>query len=69
MRSSLVGTRTRGAGEPYTQDAHVTDAARVRPNCRTPDPLYPEDFPNKMAEGEGNEAGDKRVLVTCPATG
>jgi len=26
----LVGTRARGEGEPYTQEAHVTDAAMVR---------------------------------------
>jgi hypothetical protein len=35
MRSSLVGTRAGGEGEPYTQDANVTDAAMVRLNCRT----------------------------------
>jgi hypothetical protein len=35
MRSSLVGTRASGEGEPYTQDANVTDAAMVRLNCRT----------------------------------
>jgi hypothetical protein len=35
MRSSLVGTRARGAGEPYAQEAHVTDAAMVRLICRT----------------------------------
>jgi hypothetical protein len=28
MRSSLRGTRARGAGEPY-KEAHVTDAAMV----------------------------------------
>jgi hypothetical protein len=27
MRSSSVGTRARGAGEPYAQEDHVTDAA------------------------------------------
>jgi hypothetical protein len=35
MRSSLVGTRARGEGEPHAQDAHVTDAAMVRLKCRT----------------------------------
>jgi hypothetical protein len=35
MRSSVVGTRARGAGEPYPQEAHVTDAARVRLKCAT----------------------------------
>jgi hypothetical protein len=29
MRSSLVGTRASREGEPYTQDANVTDAAMV----------------------------------------
>jgi hypothetical protein len=30
MRPSLVGTRASREGEPYTQDANVTDAAMVR---------------------------------------
>jgi hypothetical protein len=30
MRSSLVGTRASREGEPYAQEANVTDAARVR---------------------------------------
>jgi hypothetical protein len=34
MRSRSVGTRARGAGEPYAQAAHVTDAAMVRLTCR-----------------------------------
>jgi hypothetical protein len=34
-----VGTRARGEGEPYTQEAHVTDAAMVRLMCRTRDTL------------------------------
>jgi hypothetical protein len=32
MRSSLGGTRASRAGEPYTQEANVTDAAMVRLN-------------------------------------
>ena len=39
MRSSLVGTRASGEGEPYSQEANVTDAAMVRLNCRTRDTL------------------------------
>jgi hypothetical protein len=34
-----TGTRARGAGEPYAQEAHVTDAAMVRLKCRTRDTL------------------------------
>jgi hypothetical protein len=30
MRPSLVGTRASREGEPYTQEANVTDAAMVR---------------------------------------
>jgi hypothetical protein len=30
MRSSLVGTRASRDGEPYAQEANVTDAAMVR---------------------------------------
>jgi hypothetical protein len=41
MRSSSVGKRARGAGEPYTQEAHVTDAAKVRLNCPTEDTYNP----------------------------
>jgi hypothetical protein len=41
MRSSSVGTRASGAGEPYTQDANVTDADMVRLMCRTQDPYNP----------------------------
>jgi hypothetical protein len=35
----LTGTRARGAGKPHPQEAHVTDAATVRLNCRTRDTL------------------------------
>ena len=38
MRSSLVGTRARGEGEPHAQDAHVTDAAMVRLNVEPETP-------------------------------
>jgi hypothetical protein len=36
-RSSLVGTRASGAGEPHPQEAHVTAAERAKLNCRTRD--------------------------------
>jgi hypothetical protein len=35
----LVGTQARGEGEPYTQEAHVPDAAMVNLYCRTRDTL------------------------------
>ena len=44
-----MGTRASGAGEPYTQDANVTDAARVKLNCRTRDTLISSDLPETMA--------------------
>jgi hypothetical protein len=31
----LEGTRASRAGEPYSQEANVTDAAMVKLNCRT----------------------------------
>ena len=34
MRSDSEGTRASGPGEPYSQDANVTDAAMVKLNCR-----------------------------------
>jgi hypothetical protein len=47
----LGGTRASRAGEPYTQDANVTDAAMVRLYCRTRDTLYPWTHPTASEPG------------------
>src|ERR671911_471861 len=67
MRSSLVGTRASGAGEPYTQEANVTDAAMVRLNCRTQDTLESWDFPRRWLKGRGTKQG-RCWNIPCPAT-
>jgi hypothetical protein len=72
MRSSLGGTRASREGEPYPQDANVTDAAMVRLTCRTEETLQRMDTPNcerrevmahvtrriTMAKGCGSEGGE-----------
>jgi hypothetical protein len=37
MRTSLVGKRTSGEGEPHSQDANVTEADKAKLKCRTED--------------------------------
>jgi hypothetical protein len=51
----LVGKRARGAGEPYAQEAHVTDAARVRLMSNPRHPII-IGLPT-VAKREGDEAG------------
>jgi len=41
MRLRVEGTRASREGEPYSQDANVTDAAMVRRNCRTEETRIP----------------------------
>jgi hypothetical protein len=57
MRSSLVGTRARGEAEPYCQEAHVTDAARVRLKGQTRDTLIPWASLRRWLRGKGTKQG------------
>ncbi len=67
MRSSLVGTRASREGEPYTQDANVTDAVMVRLSCRTRDTLISCTSLRRWLRGRGTKQVTQYV-VTCPAT-
>jgi hypothetical protein len=66
MRSSSGGTRASRAGEPYPHDANVTDAARVRRSCRTPDTLSPHTSLSRWLRGRGMKRGPRTCLAPAP---
>jgi hypothetical protein len=63
-----VGTRASREGEPYAQEANVTDAAMVRlmSNLRHPITTI---HTQTMAKGCGNEVGADIPVGAHPATG
>jgi hypothetical protein len=66
MRSSSGGTRASREGEPDTQEAHVTDAARVRLSCRTRDTRAPHTSLRSWLRGRGMQRAPRTCWVPAP---